>query len=202
MNNKLTTQGQGARQALPPVSRRGWLAGMLALALLAGSGLGLAQSGSPVRFSEYDVKAAFLLNFLQFVEWPAAGTTNASTPMVIGVLGDYPFGTALDETIKGETVQGRPLTIRRARQVTELKECQLVFVCRSEKPRIREILAALRGGCALTVSDVEQFCQHGGIIGLVNEGGRIRFEINQAAAEQSNIKISSKLLRLARLTGT
>jgi len=195
MLNRTLTQGRDAT-----ATRRGWLAGMLGLAFLAGSGLGLAQSGSIQKFSEYEVKAAFLLNFLQFVEWPAAGTTNASTPMVIGVLGDYPFGTALDETIKGETIQGRPLTIRRVRQVAEVKDCQLVFVCRSERSRLRDILAALRGTCALTVSDADQFCQYGGMIGLVNEGGRIRFEINQTAAEQSNVRISSKLLRLARLT--
>ena len=99
-----------------------------------------------------------------------------------------------------ETIQGRPLTIRRVRQVAEVKDCQLVFICRSEKARLKDILATLHGACTLTVSDTDQFCHHGGMIGLVNEGGRIRFEINQAAAEQSNVKISSKLLRLARLT--
>jgi hypothetical protein len=173
---------------------------VLGLALLAGGGTGLAQSGSPAKFSEYEVKAAFLLNFLQFVEWPTAVITNGSAPLVIGVLGDYPFGTALDETIKGETVLGRPLTIKRFRQGAEAKGCQLVYVCRSEKGRLKEQLQSLRGGGALTVSDIDQFCQFGGMIGLVNEGGRIRFEINQVAAEQGNVKLSSKLLRLARLT--
>jgi hypothetical protein len=173
---------------------------MVGLALLAGDGLGLAQSGNAPKFSEYEVKAAFLLNFMQFVERPTVVMTNAGTPVVIGVLGEDPFGTVLDETIKGETVQGRPLMIRRTRQVADVKDCQLVFICRSEKARIKDILNALHGCPALTVSDVEQFCQHGGMIGLISAGGRIRFEINQEAAEQSNVKISSKLLRLARPT--
>lgn len=166
--------------------------------VLIGSGLGLAQSGSAPKFNEYEVKAAFVLNFLQFIEWPAGTSTNSGTPLVIGILGENPFGAALDETIKDETVQGRPLKIKRARQASDLRDCQLVFVCRSEKNHLKDVLAALQGSGALTVSDIEQFSQHGGMIGLVNESGRIRFEINQESAEQGNVKISSKLLRLAR----
>ena len=200
MLNQTTTQGRQATAARARAACRGWRAGLVSLALLAGGGLGLAQSGTAPKFSEYEVKAAFLLNFLQFVETPASVATNTGMPVVIGVLGDYPFGTALDDTIKDENVQGHPLKIRRARQVAEVKDCQLVFICRSEKARVKEILNALHGSCALTVSDVEQFCQYGGMIGLISAGGRIRFEINQEAAEQSNVKISSKLLRLARPT--
>ncbi len=200
MNTTTPVPGRRAKPAAPCTSRRRWLAGLLGLTLLVGTGPGLAQGGSAPKFSEYEVKAAFLLNFLQFVEWPAAATTNDGTPLTICVLGDYPFGAALDETIKGETIQGRPLTIRRVHQVAEVKSCALVFICRSEKPRLKDTIQALRGCGALTVSDVDQFCQCGGMIGLVNEGGRIRFEINQEAADQGNVKISSKLLRLARLT--
>ena len=194
MINQITEQG---RRATPPVlraTRRHWLVGLATLALLCCRVSGWAQAP---KFSEYEVKAAFLLNFLQFIEWPAV-STNAPTPLVIGVLGENPFGSALDETIKDETVQGRPLKIKRARQASDLRDCQLIFVCRSEKNHLKDILATLNGGGALTVSDIDQFCQHGGMIGLVNEGGRIRFEINQESAAQSNVKISSKLLRLAR----
>ncbi|MCX7008389.1 MAG: YfiR family protein [Kiritimatiellaeota bacterium] len=167
--------------------------------LLIGGTCALAQSGSAPKYSEYDVKAAFLLNFMQFVEWPASATTNAEAPLLIGVLGEDPFGATLEGTIKGETIHGRPLTIKRKRQVAELKDCHLIFVCHSEKNQLKEITSALRGCSALTVSDIEQFCRYGGMIGLFNERGRIRFEINQEAAEQSNLKISSKLLRLGRL---
>ena len=170
------------------------------MALIAGGGLRLAQGQSAPKFSEHEVKAAFLFNFMQFVEWPASVATNASRPLVIGVLGDYPFGAALDETIKGETVRGQPLQIKRSRLVDDMKDCQLVFICRNEKPHLKEILNSLRGCGTLTVSDIEEFCQHGGMIELLNEGGKIRFAINQEAAEQGKVKISSKLLRLARLT--
>jgi len=178
--------------------RWGWASVLGALFLIGGTCV-LAQSGSAPKYSEYEVKAAFLLNFMQFVEWPAGATTNAEAPLLIGVLGADPFGATLEGTIKGETIHGRPLAIKRTRQVAELKDCHLIFVCRSEKAQLKEIVSALRGCPALTVSDVEQFCRHGGMIGLLNEGSRIRFEINQKAAEQSNLKISSKLLRLGRL---
>ena len=175
---------------------------LLGALLIAPGGLARAQGGHAPKFHEYEVKAAFLLNFMQFVEWPNGATNNHSaTPLLIGVLGEDPFGATLDETTKGETIHGRPLAIRRQRQIAELKDCQLIFVCRSEKTRLPEILGAVQGSAALTVSDIEQFCRHGGMIGLLNEGSKIRFEINQAAAEQSRLKISSKLLRLGRLTG-
>ena len=181
--------------------RRGrGLACALSALLIAGGGPALAQGGSAPKFSEYEVKAAYLFSFMQFVEWPASASTNADAPILIGVLGEDPFGSSLDETIKGETIDGRPLAIKRKRQIADLKDCHLVFVSRSEKARLREILGALQGCSALTVSDVEQFCRNGGMIGLINERGRIRFEINQQAAERSNLKISSELLRLGRLT--
>ncbi len=173
----------------------------LGVLLVAGGAVAVAQNGGAAKYGEYEVKAAFLLNFMQFVEWPAGALPPAGTPLVIGVLGEDPFGLMLEQTIEGETIHGRPLTIRRARRLTDLKDCHLVFVCRSEKPNLREIASALRGYPVLTVSDVEQFCRHGGMIGLVTEGGRIRFEISQEAAEQAGLKISSKLLRLARPTG-
>ena len=176
--------------------RPGGLACALSVLLIAGGGFALAQSGSAPKFSEYEVKAAFLLNFMQFVEWPASASTNADAPILIGVLGKDPFGSTLDGTVKGETLRGRPLAIRRTRQIADLKDCHLVFVCRSEKARLGEVLGALRVSAVLTVSDIEHFCRNGGMIGLITEGSKIRFEINQEAAEQRKLKISSKLLRL------
>ena len=186
----------------PGAGRRAWgvafALSALSVLLVAGEGAVSAQQVSARKFTEYQIKAAFVFNFMQFVEWPAGPSSDARTPLLIGVLGDDPFGAALEETIRGETVHGRPLTVRRKRDAAELKDCQLVFVCRSEKAQVREILGALRGGSILTVSDMEHFCRSGGMIGLVNEGGKVRFEINQAAAEQDNLKVSSKLLRLGR----
>lgn len=181
--------------------RRRGLAWTLSALLLAGPGIALPQGGSAPKFGEYEVKAAFLFNFMHFVHWPDSAMTNAGAPLLIGVLGEDPFGSILEKTIKDETVHGRSLAIRRKRQIVDLKGCHLVFVCRSESAQLGNILGALHGFSTLTVSDIDQFCRDGGMIGLVSEGGRIRLEINQAAAEQSKLKISSQLLRLARLKG-
>lgn len=160
----------------------------------------VAAQSSATKFSEYEIKAVFLFNFMQFVEWPAAVSTSAAAPFVIGVLGDDPFGTTLDATIRGETIRDRPLTVRRGRDVADLKDCHLIFICRDQADKLGDILGSLHGSAALTVSDIESFCRHGGMIGLLTEGKRIQFEINQKEAEKSKLKISSKLLRLGRLT--
>jgi hypothetical protein len=186
---------------------RGWLArqmgfGVLALFLLGGLTVegrdAETAAGAASRVREYKIKAAFLLNFMQFVEWPAPITTNRETALVLGICGEDPFGSTLDDTVKGETVRGHPLVIKRARRAADLTECHLVFVCQSEKDRLKEIFQTSREGSALMVSDIEHFCPQGGMIGLVTENGRIKFEINQAAAEQKGLRISSKLLRLGR----
>jgi hypothetical protein len=170
----------------------------MGLLVWIGGGLAAEQGGSQPKFREYEVKAAFLLNFLQFVDWPATSVTNTAAPLVIGVLGEDPFGSVLDETIKGETVQGRPLQVKREKKVAHLKDCHLVFITRSERGQLKESLRELRDSPTLTVSDLEAFCKQGGMIGLLSESGKIRFEINQAAAEAGGLKISSKLLRLGR----
>lgn len=180
----------------PGTGRRRALACVLSALLIVNEGLALAQSGSTPKFREYEVKAAFLFNFMQFVEWPNGFSTNAGSPLLIGVLGEDPFGPILEKTIKGETLQGRPLAIKRTQRIADLKDCHLVFVCRSEAAHLTEILDAMRAYSVLTVSDVDQFCRHGGMIGLINEGGRVRFEINQDVAEQGRLRISAKLLRL------
>jgi hypothetical protein len=178
-----------------------WLAGGAGLLLWISAGLAPGEGGSPPKFREYEIKAAFLLNFLQFVEWPAAVASNSAAPMVIGILGEDPFGAVLDENIKGESVHGRPLAIKRERKASQLKDCQLVFIARSEKGQLKDCLNELRGASVLTVSDLDSFCRQGGMIALFNEGGKVRFEINQTAALESKLKISSKLLRLGRPMG-
>lgn len=176
--------------------------GAVALFLLGG----LAEAGRAAepaagdasRVREYKIKAAFLLNFMQFVEWPAPVATNRETALILGICGEDPFGSTLDDTVKGETVRGHPLVIKRTRRAADLADCHLAFICQSEKDRLTDIFQASRKGSALLVSDIEQFCPQGGMIGLVTENGRIKFDINQAAAEQRGLKISSKLLRLGR----
>jgi hypothetical protein len=149
---------------------------------------------------EYQVKAAFLFNFVQFVEWPPVAFTKPETPICIGVLGDDPFGTALDDTVHGETVQSRKLVVQRSRRVEDLKECQLIFISKSETERVHGILGDLDPFPVLTVSEAQGFAQHGGIINLYLAGNKVRFEINLAGARRKGLKISSELLSLGKIT--
>ncbi len=151
---------------------------------------------------EYQIKAAFLFNFVQFVEWPAAAFPDANAPIAIGILGDDPFGTVLDQTVHGETIRNRKLVIQRSRRVQDLKDCHLVFISTSEKGRLAEILASLQTATALTVSETESFARHGGVINLYLEGNKVRFEINPGAAQRQGLRISSQLLKLGKVIGT
>jgi len=133
--------------------------------------------------SEYDVEAAFLAKFPDFVKWPAS----SGSPVTIGVLGDDPFGGALDQMAR----------VKRSRRVEDLKGCKIVFISRSERGNLEGILASLSGANVLTVGDSEGFAKQGGIIEFVVEGGKVRFEINTGAAGRSGLQISSQLLKLA-----
>ncbi|MGH7498627.1 MAG: YfiR family protein [Gemmatimonadales bacterium] len=154
----------------------------------------LAQaSASP----EYQLKAVFLFNFAQFVEWPASEFPQPDTPLLICVLGEDPFGTYLDETVRGELVGNHPLAVRRYRGVDEIKTCHILFVSPREQGRMAEILESLKGRSVLTVGDAEHFASRGGMIRFVTEHNRIRLHINLEAAKAANLTISSKLLRPA-----
>jgi YfiR/HmsC-like len=173
------------------------------LALVLATLLSLVVSGlanSTVAASpEYQVKAVFLFNFAQFVEWPPQSFDDATAPFVIGVLGTDPFGSALEGAVRGETLNGRGFVIERYRSVTEIRRCQILFISRSEGAHMEEISAALAGHSILTVSDVEDAAQRGVMIRFVAEGNRIRLRINVDAARAAGLSISSKLLRPAEL---
>jgi hypothetical protein len=178
---------------------RGWLR-----RLLAGLAGFLAAAGALGQTSrEYDLKAAFLFNFAQFVDWPAAAFPEPDAPFVIGVLGEDPFGSALDEIVRHETIEGRPFTVQRFRTLEELEDarCQVLFVSRSEAARLEHVLAALAGRSVLTVGDVRQFNASGGIVQLLLVNQKVRVRINVDAAQRERLDISSKLLRVAEVVG-
>jgi hypothetical protein len=145
---------------------------------------------------EYQVKAAYLLNFTKFVEWPASAFAASNSPIAICILGDDPFGSALDQMVAGEVVNGRGIVIRKMKSEPALKTCQMLFVSLSEKDPHR-LLPGLGPG-VLTVGEGENFIREGGMIGFVMENRHVRFGINQAAAEAAGLKVSSKLLNVAR----
>jgi hypothetical protein len=149
--------------------------------------------------SEYEIKAAFLFNFAKFVEWPASvmGETNGS--FIIGILGRDPFDGALDQTIGDKTVKGKKITLKRFRQIGDLQYCHILFISESEKNNLPEILGRIRDESILTVGDMPDFAKNGGMIHLYTEDNKVRFAIRLAATERANLKLSAKLLNLAKI---
>lgn len=150
---------------------------------------------------EYQVKAAFLFNFSQFVSWPPQAFRSANAPIIIAVLGEDPFGADLDAIVSGQRVNGHPLIARRYQDVSEVDGCHILFIDRSESTELPDILRALRGRAILTVSDIEGSAQSGVMIDLVTESHHIRLHVNLAAARSSGLSVSSQLLRLAQIVG-
>jgi hypothetical protein len=150
-----------------------------------------------VRASATDVQAVFLFNFAQFVEWPAEAFSDAQAPLVIGILGEDPFGSVLDRTVKGERIRGRPFKIRRFRKLADVKDCHILYISRSEAPRVGEVLAAVKDRPILTVTNSDDFDSQGGIIRFIVEQSRIRLSIDLEAAQATKLTFSSKLLRSA-----
>ena len=146
---------------------------------------------------EYAVKAAFLYNFARFVEWPGDALGNG--PLLVGVVGDDPFGSSIDQTVAGKNVNGHPIAVRRLRWGQNLRQCHILFISSSEAKRLPQILESLRGASVLTVGDIEHFDRQGGVVRFLIEDGKVRFEINVDAADQAGLKISSKLLALAKI---
>lgn len=171
-----------------------FLAGAVAL----GGSLPAARTLSATP-NEYQVKAAFLYNFAKFVEWPPGTFAGPNAPLVVEVLGEDPFGQSLDEAIGGRSVNGHPLLIHRSRRLEDLRGCQLLFVSSAEQKRMPLILARLEGWPVLTVGEWETFAESGGIIQFLLEDNRVRFAINLDAATRARLKISSKLLTLAKI---
>jgi hypothetical protein len=148
---------------------------------------------------EYPVKLAFLYNFTKFVEWPADSYSDSRAPLEICVVGDDPFDRNLEGELRTRSAGGHPVEVRNMRSSGSLRKCHVVFVPVSEKDRASGIMKALDGSSALTVGDWEGFAEEGGIISLTIEEDKLHFEINPLAAERAGLKISSKLLALARI---
>ena len=177
--------------------RRRWLS-PVAWILLA-SWCGIVLSAPPA--AEYHVKAAYLFNFGQFVEWPPQAYEAPDAPFVICVVGDDPFGNILDEVVAGESLGEHAFVIRRFRNPKDISACHILFIGRNEAGRLDETLRVLKGRSVLTVTDIAGAEDRGAMIVLVNDRNRIRMRINVAAAKSSNLAISSKLLRPAEVVG-
>ena len=189
----------------PPTRSRGAVRLALAqlvllAALLAPAARGAAAPETRVS-SEYDLKAAFLFNFTQFVEWPPEAFPDATTPITIGILGDDPFGSSLDEIVADEVVRNRRLLVRRFRDVSQIDGCHVLFVSPSESRSLDKVFSALDGRSVLTVGETPDFAARSGVIAFVLSHNRLRLRINLAVARAARLTISSKLLRQAQIVG-
>ncbi|MGN6186328.1 MAG: YfiR family protein [Thermoanaerobaculia bacterium] len=153
-----------------------------------------AQTAAPI--AEYQLKAAFVLNFIEFTKWPESAFVTRDAPYVLCVIGVDPFGSTIDDMVEGETFDRRKVTIRRIATGSDVRGCHLAYIARSESKRLDEILAATDRAPLLTVSDIDQFVRHGGTIGLFLDRNRVRFEIGLTDARRRHLKLGSQLLTL------
>ena len=149
--------------------------------------------------SEYLIKAGFIYNFANLVQWPSNAFTQPDAPIVIGILGEDPFGTVLDRVLEGKKVNGRVFVVKRLKSVLDLKECHIVFVSSSEMAHFAEAIHLAKGMPILTIGENPGFAKRGGIINLVLEDNKVHFEINVEAAKEADLNISARLLALARI---
>jgi hypothetical protein len=173
-------------------ARRAIAAALLAIASIATP----VQANAP---SEHQVKAAFLYNFANFVQWPDAALGPAGAPMRVCVVGADPFGGALDDAFRDQIVQERSVQISRGPTLASVGHCHILFLSQSEQSRWPELLKELRGVPTLTVADGPPLVRQGGMVSFIVEANRVRFEINRSAAEHAGLRVSSKLLALATI---
>jgi len=165
------------------------------VALLAGVPAARAESGAP---RDYQVKAAFLINFPRYVNWPASTFAESNSPVTVAIFGDDNMAGEFANMIEGgRMVDGHPLQLKRISKVEEIPGCQILYVADSERSRMPDILERIKGAGILTVGESEDFLEQGGIIQLVNRDRKIRIQVNLNAASQAQLRISSRLLVVA-----
>jgi hypothetical protein len=158
----------------------------------------LAASAGGQTLDEYQVKAAFLVKFASFVEWPPAAFKGPADPLTICVMGRSPFGHQIESLVEGKFVDGRAFALRTVADARDAIACHILFISSSEHLRFRSILDTLKSTSVLPVGDTNDFIAEGGVINLRRENGKVRIEIDARAAKAKNLRISSRLLDLAQ----
>ena len=179
-----------------------WRRYILCGCLLLAGGNSRPAAAETVPFREYEIKAAFLFNFAQFIEWPEQAFTNATAPFVIGVIGDISdnrFGHVLNQIMQGETIGGRRIILKLPRQFDELAGCHILFIGRSEQARLPQILNLVNHTGVLTVGETDSFMRLGGIINFITRDNKVRFELHLDNAARAGLKIDAKLLKVAQV---
>lgn len=158
--------------------------------------LPLAGQSGRASFEEYDIKAAFVYNFIKFVEWPES-SMNRSDKISIAILGSDPFRGKLDKLIAGKRVKNKVITVKHYSDITQIPFCHVLFISNSETRDLRSIFSSIKNKNFLTVGESSKFLKRGGIIKFLTYDNKVRFEINLKTAHAHKLKISSRLLRLA-----
>ena len=196
MRSNMTTTRQLPTQV--PAKKHALIQRLLLLVLVAllawPTGL---RAGSALQ-REYEIKAAYLYNFINYIDWPADALPPAGGTITIGIVGENPFGEALGP-LNGKQIKGRKLVVKQITDAKDMAQCQIVFISASEKQRVAELLEKIKGARILTVSEIEGFAARGGIINFISEQNKVRFEINPDAARGLGLTISSDLLKLAKI---
>jgi hypothetical protein len=174
----------------------------LALSLILSIGIGPNLAAANPVHGEYEVKAAFLLNFARLVEWPAASFASPHAPLVLAVFADDEVDDSIERGVRGKTVGSHPVQVVRIARGEDVAGSHIVFVSSGDRDRNRRVIKAALGKSVLTVGDANDFVQDGGIINFFIKDQKIRFAINRQAAENAGLRISSRLLRLARVVAS
>jgi hypothetical protein len=158
-----------------------------------------AQTANSSDSSEYLIKAGFIYNFAKLMQWPGSAFPQPDSPIVIGILGNDPFGATLDSVLAGKKVDARGFVVKHLKWGADIKSCNILYVSASEAPHLDDILHALKGLPILTIGQMPDFARRGGIVNFVIADDKVRFEVNVEAAKQADISISSRLLTLAKI---
>jgi hypothetical protein len=148
--------------------------------------------------AEYQVKAVFLYNFTQFIEWPSSAFSSSDDPFVVGIIGNDPFGSYIDETVAGEKFGTHPIQVKRYKDVKDINHCQILYINSADAELVNKILAAVSQKSVLTVSDAPDFYKQGGMVRFFTENNKIRFQVNVELSKAAELNISSKLLSVAK----
>jgi len=170
-------------------SGRYWLTILFVLSTISGN----AQNPS----LEYQLKAVFLFNFTQFVDWPAESFPNNKSPLVIGVIGENPFGNYLEQAVSGETKNGHPVIVQYYRDEEAAKSCHMLFINLPASDKRKQVIDKIKEEPVLTVSDASDFSIQGGLVRFVKKNNKIKLQINLEACKELGLVPSSKLLKLA-----
>jgi hypothetical protein len=156
-----------------------------------------AAFGAGTVSREDQIKAAFLYNFAKFIDWPPSSFADPSAPFVIGILGETPIASVLDELVRDRKIGGRKITVRRVQSVAEAASTHMLFVSASDLSQWLQVQPAIEAKPVVTVGEAPSFVHSGGVINFIRQEDKVRFEISMPAVERCGVRVSSQLLILA-----